>query len=314
VLKLNIELTLGADVNELALAQGLAWLAKAGTLGLVPTTVTERYEADDVAKTTTRTTMAAPPAPVQAQPNGLDHAPQQVEAQNVTSQDESGDDGYIGADELDNGGVIGSNDTPADIQTQYDQAEALLRAGAVAPALAEAVVRRRPGRRSSAEKAAAIDASISRGEEQPVQQAAPQAAAVAPATQAHVAAAIANFALPPGMSMPAFATAPAAAQPQPTPQPVARQTPAMPPAQAQPAPPANGGPMLYDDFRNALSAFHKQRPGYPFTFMRRPAWLDGSSKSRHAGESGRWLQAESVPEEFRARLLAEIGSTIGQAP
>jgi hypothetical protein len=285
VLKLNIELTLGADVNELALAQGLAWLAKAGTLGLVPTTVAERKEVGDIAHAMTRTTMA--PAPVQAQPsNGVDHAPA-VEASDT--------------DEM-TGGDMGEPEKVAaknDIAEQYRQAEALLHAGATVPvaAAAETVTRRR-GRRSNADKAAAIDASIGRAvdEVQPAQQAAPAMQA-----QPQPAAATA-FALPPGMSMPPFQVAPAAPA---AVEPSQRQTPAMPPAQAQPALPTNGSAMLYDDFRNQLSAFHKQRPGYPFTFMRRPAWLDGTQKAR-------WLQAESVPEEFRARLITEVQSTIAQ--
>ena len=296
MLELNIKLTLNADVNEVALAQGLAWLAKAGVLGMVPTTMSERQEVGDVAHVTTRTTMA----PAQARPaNGEDTA--------IVEEDMEGAD-YIDPDDLDAGGAL--NDGP-DITQQYAAAEALVKAGAAAPAAAETPRRRR---RTRAEMAAALDASINRAEGQSVQQ--PAAQTAPQPQQQSIPQLNPAFALPPGMTMPPFATtAPTVVQPQqPTPQPVTRQTPAMPPAQPQaaPLPQANGGIMLYDDFRNQLSAFHRQRPGFPFTFMRRPAWLDGTPKARHPNETGRWLQAESVPEEFRARLIQEIASTIGQ--
>jgi len=308
VLELNIKLTLDADVNEVALAQGLAWLAKAGTLGGATTSL---------ASTVDRVVVKAapPPALVQARPaNGEDMAytgPMPTETVEIGEAEE----GYDPSED------IAGNDEEAtgpDITQQYAAAEALVRAGGDAArktladsGAAPATETPRRRRRTRAEVAAALDASIDRAEGQSVQQPAAQTAPQPqqqPIPQLNPA-----FALPPGMTMPPFATtAPTVVQPQPAPQLVTRQTPAMPPAQAQPLPQANGGIMLYDDFRNQLSAFHRQRPGFPFTFMRRPAWLDGTPKARHPNETGRWLQAESVPEEFRARLIAEIASTIGQ--
>jgi hypothetical protein len=299
-LKLNIELTFDDTVDEAVLAQGIAWLAKAGK-AQIGTTVTEKVELTGLGVRPVTTVTTAQPS------NGQDHGlrpaemlPVGPEKINVAEL----------ADDIEVSEVEGDLD---DISQQYAEAEAQVNASAGAQPAQPAAARRR-GRKSNAEKAAEIAAALaapsSDAAKQGEQQQQPLPQGLATVTTLPQASQLPAMTMPPGVSLPPGVTVapfgPATAGTAPSTIAATQATaPAMPPAH-QPAIVAAGTPMSLDDFRAVIAGVHKINPRHAFNYMRRPVWADGTHKDR-------WLLPDNVPEIYRSRVAAEMQATVNEA-
>lgn len=168
----------------------------------------------------------------------------------------------------------------------------------------------RPGRKTTAERAAAIDQAI--GEVQPSVQQDPPPPPVPPVqqpAQQQAPPSVSGGFAPPSYQAPSFAPQIPAAAPivpgaqgavvvQPTP-------PAMPAAAAMsPADVPQGTEMPFSDFQAYAVEIQKKKPGAQFQFLRRRAWNDGTEKPS-------WMTIDQVPAPLRLRVCTELDAVLG---